>query len=364
MAIYFTCSCGRELKARDENAGRSIRCPQCDAEVTIPELPPEEYADPTPARRPRPAKRRHDYDEEFEDEGEERSPSKASGKAIASLVCGILSFIVPCLPPIPAIILGILGLGDVRRGRGRVSGQGLAIAGIILGALALVASLVASPFVAAGLLIPAVQKAREAAARIASSNNLRTIGLAMHNHLITKGSYPRPAITDGAGKPLLSWRVALLPYLGEQQLYAQFKLDEAWDSPHNLKLLTQMPQVYAHPSANPKKAAEGYTYYQVFVGQQTLFPLDNKKVTILDVPDGTDKTLMVVEAADPVPWTKPSDLNYSANQPVPRLADFCSAGTNAAFADASVHFIPKGTPEAKMRAWITRNGNETVALPP
>jgi prepilin-type processing-associated H-X9-DG protein len=281
------------------------------------------------------------------------APSRTSGKAIASLVCGILSF--TCLPALLAIVFGILGLLDVSRGRGRVRGQGLAIAGIITGALL--------PLVGLALLVMAYLKVHETAARITSMKNLHVIGLSMLDYVDRNGRFPNAAITNRAGKPLLSWRVALLPYLGEDQLYRQFKLNEPWDSVHNRKLLSQMPKIYAHPSADPSKTAEGNTYYQVFVGEQTLFPPGKASVSMASITDGASATLMVIEAADPVPWTKPEDLPYSLHQPLARLGDFYSNGTNAAFADGSVHLIPRGTPEATLRAWITRNGNEPVAPP-
>ena len=100
------------------------------------------------------------------------------------------------------------------------------------------------------LLLPAVQSAREAARRAQCVNNLKQIGLAMHNYASANGGFPPAAIVDPRGKPLLSWRVAILPYLDANPLYAKFKLDEPWDSPHNKELLKYMPAVYGCPSRN------------------------------------------------------------------------------------------------------------------
>src|ERR1700676_3675353 len=98
------------------------------------------------------------------------------------------------------------------------------------------------------LLLPAVQAAREAARRAQCVNNLKQIGLAMHNYHSTYDCFPPAVTADDQGRPLLSWRVLILPYLEEAPLYAQFHLDEPWDSPHNLPLASKMPRVYTCPS--------------------------------------------------------------------------------------------------------------------
>ena len=115
------------------------------------------------------------------------------------------------------------------------------------------------------LLLPAVQSAREAARRAQCVNNLKQIGLAMHNYQSANNAFPRPAITDKDGKPLLSWRVAILPYIEQQELYNKFKLDEPWDSPHNKALIKEMPPIYVCPSR--ANVEPGTTTYRVFVGQ-------------------------------------------------------------------------------------------------
>src|SRR5205814_7143349 len=123
----------------------------------------------------------------------------------------------------------------------------------------------------------------------------------------SRGVWPQPAIYGKDGKPLLSWRVAILPYIEQDQLYKQFKLDEPWDSDHNKKLLDKMPKTFEIPEA---KAKPGHTFYQVFTGPETVFPLDaTKKLRFpASFTDGTSNTLAIVEAANPVPWTKPEDI--------------------------------------------------------
>jgi hypothetical protein len=200
----------------------------------------------------------------------------------------------------------------------------------------------------------------------ASDNNLKEIGLAMHEYQRAFGQLPQAAITDKAGKPLLSWRVALLPHMisdgGRRTLYGQFKLDEPWDSDHNKKLLDRMPSVYA-PPLKPAGWKPNTTYYQVFTGEQTLFP-PGKKMRLSDIKDGPENTILIVEAYEAVPWTKPADLLYDPTGPLPQLGGIFGDGFRVAMADGSVgHFLPKNIDPATLRALITPAGGEKVTLP-
>lgn len=214
----------------------------------------------------------------------------------------------------------------------------------------------ASPVMIA-LLVPAVQKVRVAAARAQDQNNLKQIALAMHNYHDSYRGLPGAAICDKNGRPLLSWRVAILPFIEQQELYRRFKLDEPWDSEHNRKLIPLMPKLYEVPNV---KSPPGETHYRVPYGNGALFDLC-KKVRFIDVTDGTMNTLMVVTTAESVPWTKPDEVPYEPKGKLPRLARFFGdAGSSAAFADGSVRFLSPTVPEATLRALITRAGNEQV----
>ncbi len=214
------------------------------------------------------------------------------------------------------------------------------------------------PAVAMSMVLPAVQKVREAANRMNSQNNLKWIGLAMHNFHDTYGHLPPPAIYGKDGKPLLSWRVAILPFIEQDALSKEFKLDEPWDSPHNKKLLARMPNTYIHPAAPTK---EPYTtYYQVFTGKDALFIGRNKLRLGPDVPDGVSNTLLAVEAAEAVPWTKPEDLVYDTKKPLPKLGTIFPAGTNVLFCDGSVRFLSRTVSEKVLRALITPRGGEVI----
>ena len=212
------------------------------------------------------------------------------------------------------------------------------------------------------LLLPAVQSAREAARRAQCTNNLKQIALAMLNYESSMGVFPPAAITDNQGKALLSWRVAILPYIESGGLYKKFKLDEPWDSPHNKALLKEMPQTYLCPSLG---VVEPYaTTYQAFVGKGAIFE-SGKGTRLAGITDGTSNTLMVVEAKQAVPWTKPDDLPFNAAA-APSLFGAGSShpgGFNAVLADGSVRFIRTTISPDVFRALITRNGGEVVVLP-
>jgi hypothetical protein len=202
----------------------------------------------------------------------------------------------------------------------------------------------------------AVKRIRAAAARIKSANNLKQLGLAMHNYHDTLGTFPASAVYDADGKALLSWRVLLLPYIEGGDLYKEFRLDEAWDSKHNKKLLKKMPRVYADPLG---KAKPGHTFYQAFVGKGTVFE-GKRGIMITDILDGTSNTFMFAEGAKAVPWTKPEDLPYDAKKPVPKLGGVFAEGFWAGMCDGSVRFFPRTIKEKTLRAYITRDGGEVI----
>jgi prepilin-type processing-associated H-X9-DG protein len=156
-------------------------------------------------------------------------------------------------------------------------------------------------------------------------------------------------------KPLLSWRVALLPHLGYEPLYEKFRFDEAWDSPHNKPLLAQMPEVYVPVIA--KDVPKHTTYYQVFTGPGALFDGDSGP-TLRSIRDGAANTITVVESAKPVPWTKPEDVSIDWEKPLPTLGGLFNDGFHALFADGSVRFLRRTLNPSVLRAAITSNGGE------
>jgi len=161
------------------------------------------------------------------------------------------------------------------------------------------------------------------------------------------------------GRALLSWRVMLLPYLEQEALFKEFKLDEPWDSPHNRKLLGKMPKVYA-PVGDASKHNRATTFYQVFVGPGAGFEKHRALRHPEAFPDGASNTIMVIEAGRAVPWTKPEDLPFDPDAPLPELGGLIKDGINVVMFDGSPNTIRRDAEEAIIRAAITRNGREVV----
>lgn len=193
----------------------------------------------------------------------------------------------------------------------------------------------------------------------------KNIALAMLNYESANKSLPPSAIRDSDGRPLLSWRVAILPYLEQGELYKQFHLDEPWDSPHNLKLLEKMPSVYADPDPELRaRIGGGKTTYLVPVAAETIF-YKNEGTTIREVSDGTVKTLLVVEVepSHAVEWTKPSDWEVNLQEPLVGVQRSDRRRFVVAFADSHVETVPIDVEPAKLRGLLTRSGREVFDWP-
>jgi hypothetical protein len=201
----------------------------------------------------------------------------------------------------------------------------------------------------------------------AAANNMKQIGLAIHNYHDANGQCPSNTY-DKDGKPLLSWRVQILPYIEQGPLYNQFKLDEPWDSEHNLPLSKIIIKVYTVPG---RPAQPGMTYFQSFIKPKDskdefrpwLVEGQSKGPRLTEVTDGTSNTVMVAEAADAVIWSKPADLVYEEKKPVPALGGPGGRYT-LLFADGSVRTFRRGQiDEVNMRRLITINDGNPVNIP-
>jgi RNA polymerase sigma factor (sigma-70 family) len=190
-------------------------------------------------------------------------------------------------------------------------------------------------------------------------NALKLLMLAMHNYHDVNKHFPPAAVYANDGKPLLSWRVLVLPYVDQDDLFKQFELEEPWDSEHNKKLLTKMPKIYAPVRGKNKDSLS--THYQVFTGKGTVFE-GTQGLAITDITDGTSTTIAIVEAAEAVPWTKPADLTYDPEKPLPKLGGMFKDVFHAAFADGSVHTLKREFDEHTMRLAITANDGEVLDL--
>jgi hypothetical protein len=206
-------------------------------------------------------------------------------------------------------------------------------------------------------LLAMAGRVRETGARAQSANNLKQIALAMHNYHDVHKSFPAHASYDKQKKPLLSWRVHILPYLEESDLYQQFKLNEPWDSAHNKALLTRMPKMYQSPLSADKRERDKTTYVVPF-GPKMLFN-GPKAPQIRSIIDGTSNTIMVVDADDQhaVYWTQPEDLRVDPKQPRAGAVREM-IGIIAAFCDGSVRVIQPRIADERFLALLTPAGGE------
>ena len=229
---------------------------------------------------------------------------------------------------------------------------------------------------------PALPSDRRRSQAEVTNRHLREILLAAHNYHSVNGCFPAPfSIRDG--KPLLSWRVALLPYLGHNELYQQFQLDEPWDSPHNKVLIDRMPAVFETADA---PTIPGKTRINVFIGPNAVFepfrikadgqenkgsgvvlnfgvPRKRQGVGIEEITDGTSNTVFVAIAKRSTPWTAPGGLGYIPGRDDTRadLDDSDPRGIVLGMCDGSVRVLPKAHQNRQtLAALITRNGGEVV----
>jgi len=251
---------------------------------------------------------------------ETEAPQVPSGKSVTKLFLGLSSFCVP----------------------------------VLLGVAAIVFMLV--------MILSANSHVREAVVRVQNQNNLKQIVISFHKYYDGNSIFHPATVYSKEGRPLYSWRVLMLPYLGHDDIYKRFHLDEAWDSPHNMQFLKEIPDVYVSPY-DPEEAQRGLTHYQVFVANGsepgprpvfvnnpiTLVPFDlgigqtfqtkGGAPTIRQITDGLSNTILVADAANPVPWTKPEELAYSNRGPLPRLATHGTGRSYVAMGDWSCRSI-------------------------
>ncbi|MCE5268205.1 MAG: DUF1559 domain-containing protein [Planctomycetaceae bacterium] len=227
------------------------------------------------------------------------------------------------------------------------------------GTLPTVGAMSAAPMASVALLLPARSAARAAAKQMQSTNQMKQISLAIHNYAQANRTMPPAYTVDKAGKPLLSWRVLILPYLEDGDLHREFHLDEPWDSPNNKKLLSRMPSVYRAPASSV--AESGKTNYLAVRGPRTILA-NEKPVSFAQIRDGLSNTIMTVEVADDraVPWTKPDDFEYDDKDPLKGLVGLRPDGFIAGLADGSVQIIRRSIDPTALRAMFTRDGGEPV----
>ena len=212
------------------------------------------------------------------------------------------------------------------------------------------------------LLVPAIQSARAAAKRAHSMNNLRQIGIALHNYHDQFRTFPPAVVTDASGKPLYSGRVLLLPFLDQQNLYDAFDLTQPWDSPRNQPHSETALAIFMDPANQSENARSDYLFV---TGAGTILEA-GKKVSLEDVSsgDGAANTLLVVEVkGSGTSWAEPRELEIS--RPVSLPAGNHVGGNLLLFADGSARFVEKDLlGPSQVRALATRAGFEPLDVAP
>lgn len=202
-------------------------------------------------------------------------------------------------------------------------------------------------------------------------NNLKQLALAFHNYESAMGFFPSDVLpVNGPKPPAMSWRVQILPYIEQAQLYNQLDMTKAWDDPANLQKLEamEMPKVFEIPG---RPAPKGYTYFRVFSlpknakGTARPWLVEGQRGgSFAQITDGTSNTFMIVEAGEAVPWYKPDVLAYDGKLPLPQLGDKSADRFIVAMGDGSVRVLrPSKVGETTLRAFITISGGEVINLP-
>jgi len=227
--------------------------------------------------------------------------------------------------------------------------------------------------------ILSVQPATEGARRMQCSNNLKQIALAFHNYHDAYKCFPPAYTVDENGKPLQSWRVLILPFMEQGQLYEQIRLDEPCDSEYNRQFHDKYISVFYCPTSTslngianyflPKEEVDEKCYYSIVLGQETPF-IGSKPTNLGDISDGTPNTILVVERLLPVCWMDPNNEIgfYAACSGVNRNFHGIGSnhvkkgGANVAAADGSVTFISNTINPETLRALLTKSGGENTMM--
>lgn len=210
-------------------------------------------------------------------------------------------------------------------------------------------------------LVPSLIRARAAAQRSLQANNLKQVVLALHNYEAANGHFPPSVVIDKESGVPRSWRVEILPYIDQAQLYQEYRKNEAWDSEANKAVLAKMPATYRHPSQSSDS-----TMSSIFMpyGEGLVAGRDDEKgLQLRDVIDGLSNTIVLVESKQDIPWTKPEDLKFDLKaEKLPSLG-FVPEGWHVAMGDGSVRFISSSIDVWLMKGLLTTSGGEVIPSP-
>ncbi|MCH8839975.1 MAG: DUF1559 domain-containing protein [Planctomycetes bacterium] len=224
------------------------------------------------------------------------------------------------------------------------------------------------------LLLPAVSSVRGVARRVACTNNMKQIALALHNYVDTFGSFPAASQSAPDGEQLQSWRLWICPFLESSSFFDNYKKDEPWNGPDNTKLVasTRFDSFFECPAHYSEAQL---SHYLAVVGEHTAFPPGRGR-SLAEFTDGTSNTILFIEAPHKrIPWAKPEDLSF--DEAVELLSDPSkgehfghevdegffykpSRGINVAFVDGWVQFLRLPISREHAAALLTVDGGEVL----
>ncbi|WP_339729317.1 DUF1559 domain-containing protein [uncultured Gimesia sp.] len=209
------------------------------------------------------------------------------------------------------------------------------------------------------LLLPAIQQAREAARRSQSKNNLKQIGLALHNYHETHRVFPPGGTETTDGEPYHSWQTYILPFMDHASLYNQIDFQQPWSVPENQPLFTQEIPAYLHPSIEEKVSPEGLGLSH-YVGNK-LFMKTNGNIRMRNITDGTSNTIMAIETGENFkPWGDPTNIADPVNIMGAGKKSSMLGGNHVLMGDGAIRFVSENIDPAVLKALSTPNGGEVI----
>jgi len=356
--------CLREFSYPASRGGQAINCPKCSAPVRLAVVPGSLKAVTGSALAKKAAEEEDERLSRFDEMGPEvyQPASFALFFGVVALLLAGALWMSPGprlsitlaalagLSGLTGISLGLLSIINIWVNRGTYSGLGLAIPGLLMSILF-------------GGVTP-VNPVRNAFAELRNESTLNrylenmekvAAGHRLYHDRI--GRMPHN-ILDRDGKPLLSWRVSILPELGEQQLYDKFNLDEPWDSPANIELIPLMPKALV---CTPASMESGFTACMHPIGPAAMYSGTDRRMTLTDLvqPDGPSVTLILAEVKPELAcqWTKPADWEFSSSEP----RDGLPLDPLMAFANGSVIRLPRDVSREDLAAYLSAGGKEPVS---
>lgn len=199
------------------------------------------------------------------------------------------------------------------------------------------------------VLLPFGRKVQGASYRGLWIDNLRQIGIALHNYRSIHGHFPTD-IVDAEGKPLLSWRVHLLPFVEAESTYKKIRRDEPWDSAHNLHVAAEIPHAYYNPYAGNTNLA----HFALVRGKGAFLP---EAPEAGEGSSSLSKFILLVELdkEHAVFWTRPDTWRYQPDDPSrglsrERIHQREKKGAFVMLGDGDVKFLPDSTPPELVRS--------------